>query len=364
MTDVNRRKFLGTSTLAVAGTAAGVSGLAAPAIAKDKMELRMVTSWPANFPGLGTAANNFAERVNRASGGRISVKVYAGGELVGALKVHDAVQEGTADMYHSSEFYFQGKSKALSFFSSVPFGLTTIEINSWIYHGGGQELWDEVSAPFNVKPLACGNVGPQMGGWYKEPITSVEDFQGLKMRIPGIGGDVLKALGGIPVTLPGAEILPALQAGTIDATEWVGPWNDLAFGIYKVTKNYHYPGFHDPGSIVTVGVNKEKWDAMSDEDRAIIEYSAMAENLYNVSEYTAKNATALETLINEHDVNLIEFPQEVYDKALEIMPDILSTIASIDAPTKKVTEAYIDFRAKVKKWSDIGDGAYYAKRKV
>ncbi len=362
MTKVNRRNFLGKGAIAAVGGAAATT-LATPALAQDSIELRMVTSWPKNFPGLGTAAVNFAERVKKASDGRITINILSAGELVGALKVHDAVQEGTADMYHSSEQYFQGKSKALAFFAGVPFGFTTIEANAWLYHGGGQELWDEVSAPFNVKPLACGNVGHQMGGWYKNPITSLDDFKGLKMRIPGIGGDVLKELGGTPITLPGSEILPALEAGTIDATEWVGPWNDLAFGFYKVTKNYHFPGFHDPGSIVSVGVNKEKWDAMSEADRALLEYCAMAENVYNVSEYAAKNATALETLVNEHGVNLVEFPQEVYDRVSAAMPDIISSIAATDAATQKVADGYREFREKIVPWSDIGDGAYYAKRR-
>ncbi|MEW7009124.1 MULTISPECIES: TRAP transporter substrate-binding protein [unclassified Lentilitoribacter] len=362
MTDLNRRNFIAKGAVVTAG--AGAAVLATPAIAQDKIELRMATSWPKNFPGLGTAASRFAERVGKATDGRITIKVLAAGELVKALGVHDAVQEGAADLYHSAEYYYQGKAKGLAFFSAVPMGLTADEMNGWIYHGGGQQIWDDISAPFNIKPLACGNTGSQMGGWFKNPITSLDDFKGLKMRMPGLGGDVLKELGATPVTLSGSEILPALQAGTIDATEWVGPWNDLAFGFYKVVKNYHYPGFHEPGTLLSVGFNKGKWDAMSASDRAIIEYCAMAENVYDLAEYTANNSGALKTLVEEHGVNLVEFPDEVYKKVAEVTPDIIAKVAATDADTKKVADSFNDFLGKARSWSGISDGAYMNKRNI
>ena len=362
MTTLNRRNFMSKGAILAAG--AGATTLATPALAQGTMQLRMVTSWPQNFPGLGTAASRFAERVGKATDGRITIQVLGAGELVGALGVHDAVEEGAADLYHSAEYYYQGKAKGLAFFSTVPMGLTADEMNGWIYHGGGQALWDEISAPFNIKPLACGNTGSQMGGWFKNPITSLDDFKGLKMRMPGLGGDVIKELGATPVTLPGSEILPALQAGTIDATEWVGPWNDLAFGFYKVVKNYHFPGFHEPGTMLSVGFNKGKWDALSDSDRTIIEYCAMAENVYDLAEYTANNSGALKTLVEDHGVVLHEFPDEVYQKVAEITPEIIANVAATDAETKKVADSFTSFLTNARSWARISDGAYMNKRDI
>lgn len=356
---ITRRKFFDG-----AAVAAGTAFLGSPALASDQIELTMAMSWPKNFPGLGTAAARFADRVAKATGGRITIKVMAAGEVVGALGVHDAVQEGTVDLYHSAEYYYQGKSKALAFFSAVPMGLTADEMNGWIYHAGGQELWDEIAADFNIKPLACGNTGSQMGGWFKKPVTTLDDFKGLKMRMPGLGGDVLKELGATPVTLPGSEILPALQAGTIDATEWVGPWNDLAFGFHKVVKNYHFPGFHEPGTLLSIGFNKGKWDALSETDRAIVEYCAMAENSFGLAEYMANNSGALRSLIEDHGVQLHEFPDEIYRMVSQITLDVISKVANADGNAKKVASSFNDFLAQARAWSGISDGAYMSKRNI
>lgn len=357
---MDRRKFLKSSGL-VAGAAAA-STLAAPAIAQDKRELKMVTSWPKNFPGLGTAPEHFAKILTEATDGRISVRVFAGGELVPPLKVNDAVQEGTADLYHSCEYYFMGKSKAYGFFTAVPLGLTAPELDAWLQHGGGQQLWDEVAAQFNIKPLQCGNTGTQMGGWFKNPITSLDDLKGLKMRIPGMGGDVLNALGGTSVTLAGSEILPALQSGTIDATEWVGPWNDLAFGLHKVVKNYHYPGFHEPGTMTALGFNKGVWDSFSAADQKLIEACAIATNNWSYAQYNANNAQALDTLVNQNGVNLVEFPDEVYKGFFEASEDVINTIAGADELTGKVAASFKDFRQKSTKYTPIAEQGFLGKR--
>ena len=231
----------------------------------------MVTTWPKNFPGLGTGAQRLADRITNGTEGRIEVKLFSAGELVPPFESFDAVSQGTADMYHAAEYYWQGKSKAFNFFATVPFGLTASEVDAWIYHSGGQALWDELSADFNLKPLMAGNTGVQWGGWFNKEINSIEDFKGLKMRMPGLGGEVLRRLGAAAVALPGGEIFPALQAGTIDATEWVGPWNDLAFGFYKITKYYYWPGFHEPGTILSLGINKDVWESLSASDQSLIE---------------------------------------------------------------------------------------------
>ncbi len=357
---MDRRSFLKNAGIATGAAAA--STLAAPAIAKGVKNLKMVMSWPKNFPGLGTAAGRFAKRLEAASDGKYKVTLYAGGELVHPLKCLDAVQEGTADLYHSAEYYYQGKIKALGFFAAVPFGFRPDEMDAWIHHGGGQQLWDEVSAQFGVKPFVCGNSGSQMGGWFKKPITSIDDFKGLKMRIPGLGGDVIKALGGTPVTLAGSEILPALQAGTIDATEWVGPWNDLAFGIYKITKHYHYPGFHEPGTVLSLGVSKKLYDGMGKNDQALFEACALAENNYDLAEFNANNSAALDTLVNKHGVQLHEFSDEIFKAAGLAAKDVLADAGAADPLTKKVYDSFMSFRKNAVSWSRISDQAYMQKR--
>ncbi len=335
----------------------------APAVVIPRTrELKMVTSWPKNFPGLGSAALRFADGLQAASDGRFKVKVFAGGELVHPLKCNDAVQEGTADLYHSADYYYQGKITAYNFFTAVPFGFRADEMDAWVYHGGGQALWDEVGAQFGIKHLACGNSGSQMGGWFKQPMRSLEDFKGLKMRIPGLAGEVIKALGGTSVTLAGSEILPALEAGTIDAAEWVGPWNDLAFGFYKVVKNYHYPGFHEPGPTLSLGISKTFWDGLSKSDRALFEHCAGRENNFDLAEFNANNSAALDTLVSEHGVQVHEFSDEIFTAMGEASRDVLATAAGADPLTKKVYESFMRFRKIALGWSRLSDQSYMQKR--
>jgi TRAP-type mannitol/chloroaromatic compound transport system substrate-binding protein len=359
---MDRRSFIKKAGLV--GGAAAASTLAAPAIAQGVKELKLVTSWPKNFPGLGTAPERFAQRVEAASGGRYKVRVFAGGELVHPLKVNDAVQEGTADMYHSADYYYQGKLKGYTFFTAVPFGFRPDEIDAWIHHGGGQALWDEVGAQFGIKHLPCGNSGSQMGGWFNKPITSLDDFKGLKMRIPGLGGDVINQLGGTSVTLAGSEILPALQAGTVDAAEWVGPWNDLAFGFYKVVKYYHWPGFHEPGSMLSLGISKSFWDGLSEDDKALFTACSLAENNYDLAEFNANNNQALDTLINKHGVELVEFSDDIYRALGEAAKDVLAAAGGADPLSGKVYESFLDFRQKAVGWSKLSDQGYMNKRSL
>lgn len=340
------------------------SSMEAPAIASGVREFKLVTSWPKNFPGLGTAPARFAQRLETATDGRLKVKLFAGGELVHPLKCHDAVQEGTADMYHSADYYYQGKLPAYSFFTAVPFGFTPAELSAWIHHGGGQALWDEVGGQFGIKHFLCSNSGSQMGGWFKKPIETVEDFKGLKMRIPGLGGDVIKALGGTPVTLAGSEIMPALESGTIDATEWVGPWNDLAFGFYKVVKNYYYPGFHEPGSGLSLGINKGIWDSLSEADQAIVEACILIENDYGLAEFNANNSQALATLIDNHGVKLHEFSDDIFKAMGEASRDVLATVGNADPLTKKVYDSFSKFRKQAVAWSKLSDQSYMQKREL
>ena len=234
----------------------------APAIMKDRIEVAIVTTWPRDFPGLGTGAQRFAKRVQDISDGRIQVSYFAAGERVGAFDSFDEVASGNAQAYHAADYYWKGKHPGWAYFTSVPFGLTYTEMNAWIRFGGGQELWDELAGGFGLKGLMCGNTGVQMGGWFRKEINSVEDLKGLKMRIPGLGGDVMSKLGASPVSLPGGQIYENLVSGAIDATEWVGPWNDEVMKFFEAAKYYYYPGMHEPGSMLSVGFNKKFWEGL------------------------------------------------------------------------------------------------------
>ncbi len=354
---MKRRDFLkSAATAGIAGSAS--AALAAPAIAQDIRELKMVTTWPKNFPGIGTGAQRLADNITALSGGKLTVKLYAAGELVPPFESFDAVSSGTADMYHAADYYWQGKSKAFNFFTSVPFGFTANEMDAWINFGGGQQLWDELSGGFNIKPFSAGNTGVQMGGWFNKEINSLDDYKGLKIRMPGLGGEVLRRIGATAVSLPGGEIFPALQSGAIDATEWVGPWNDLAFGFYKITKYYYWPGFHEPGSTLACGVNKTLWDSLAPDEQAIISTACAAENNRMYAEYNAKNGDALDTLRNKHNVELRKVPDEVNMAIGEASGHVVREVGESDDISKRVLESYISFRKRILGYSKLSDQAY------
>ncbi len=270
---MKRRDFLGAAGAGLVLTGCGQEQ-AAPKTAttrvKQTFEWKMVTTWPKNFPGLGTGANNVARLITEMSGGRIKVTLYGAGELVPPFEVFDTVAGGTAQLGHGAAYYWKGKSEAAQFFAAVPFGMNAQEMNAWLYYGGGMELWTETYEPFGVLPAAAGNSGVQMGGWFNREINSVDDLNGLKMRIPGLGGEVLKRAGGLPVSMPGAEIFTSMQTGVIDATEWVGPYNDLAFGLYKVAKHYYYPGWHEPGTTLECLINQAAYDSLPADLQSIV----------------------------------------------------------------------------------------------
>ncbi len=317
----------------------------------------MVTTWPRNFPGLGTGAQRVADRITACSGGRIEVKLFAAGELVPAFESFDAVASGAAEMYHGVDYYWQGKHKGYNFFGSVPLGLLAGEMMSWVHYGGGQELWDELGQQFGVKGFMAGNTGVQMGGWYRNPITSLDDFNGLKFRMPGLGGEVMRQLGASAIALPGGEIFPALQAGTIDGTEWVGPYNDLAFGFHNVLKNYMYPGFHEPGPALSVGINWSWWDGLSEADKALVEACCTAENDIMLAEFNARNGEALNKLVNEHGVQLHKFPEDVWNEIARVSDEVVRG-AGEDDLGQRIIDSYFAFRDSVRGWTSLADQAY------
>ena len=359
---MKRRDFLrqaGLGSLAAGSLAASRAVHASP-----RFRWKMVTTWPKNFPGLGTGANHLARLINEMSGGRIQVRVYGARELVPAFEIFDAVSRGTAEMGHGAAYYWKGKSEAAQFFAAVPFGLTAQEMNAWLYHGGGMELWQEVYEPFGLVPTAAGNTGVQMGGWFNKRIDSLADLKGLKMRIPGLGGEVLRRLGGTPVSLPGGEIFTSLKSGAIDATEWVGPYNDLAFGLHKAARHYYYPGWHEPGTTLECFINRKAFDALPRDLQSVVINASRVANQDMLAEYTALNNSALDTLINKHHVDLRPFPDEVLEKLRDISDEVVAEIAARDPLSKKVHDAFIRFRSQVMSWHDISERAYLNARRL
>jgi TRAP-type mannitol/chloroaromatic compound transport system substrate-binding protein len=363
---MKRREFLkgaGLGALAAGGALAGCSreqagpqgGGVAPA---EAIEWKMVTTWPKNFPGLGVGAENLGRLIGEMSGGRLTVKVYGAGELVPALEIFDAVSRGTAEMGHGAAYYWKGKSEAFQFFSTVPFGLTADEMDGWLFYGGGMELWREAYAPFDLVPAAAGNTGVQMAGWFNREINALSDLEGLKMRIPGLGGEVLRRAGGTPVNLPGGELFTAMQSGAIDATEWVGPYNDLAFGLHKVAKHYYYPGWHEPGTTLEAIINKTAFEALPADLQSIVMNACRVVNHDMLAEYTARNNDALETLMSEHGVDVRRLPEPVLVELRGLADQVVGEIAEADPFAARVFESFAAFRQKVIAWHDVSDRSY------
>lgn len=359
---MKRRNFLTAAGLA-AGATTLTSALAQPAIAQDRLEWKMVTAWPKGLPGLGTGAERLAERITKASDGRLTVKVFAAGELVPAMGCFDAVSQGTADMGHDSSSYHIEKLPAAGFFNAMPMGLLAGELNGWVYFGGGQELWDELYAPFNVKPFLAGNTGTEMGGWFRKEIRSIGDLKGLKFRIAGHGARALAKLGVEVVPLPNGEIFAGLQSGSIDAAEWVGPYNDLSLGFYKITKLYYWPGFHGPGSAVQCIVNKGRFEALPDELRQIVAACCAAENDMMLAEFNGRSPAALNSLVNEHGVELRQFPRDVLVAFGEASGEILQELLEGgDDITRQIASSYLRFRQDAMRYTRVSETAFATAR--
>ncbi len=326
---------------------------------QQQYEWRMVTTWPKGLPGLGLAAENFARIVKQSSNGRLNVKVYGAGDLVPALGVFDAVSSGSVEMGHGAAYYWKGKIPASPFFTSVPFGMNAQEMNGWLYYGGGLELYREAYAPFNLMPFPAGNTGVQMAGWFNKEINTIDDIQGTKMRTPGLAGEDWNRAGGVAVNIPGGELYTALQTGVIDATEWVGPYNDLALGFHQVAKYYYYPGWHEPGPTLELLVNKEAFESLPKDLQSIVESAARVVNQDMLDEYTARNNAALKTLISEHGVKLKPLPKEVLQELRKHADAMYSEFAGKDPFFAKVYEHYRNFADQVAQYHDISEQAYY-----
>jgi TRAP-type mannitol/chloroaromatic compound transport system substrate-binding protein len=348
MTKITRRN------LVHAGSLSALGALAAPSIARAAtLKWRMVTSWPKRLPGPGMSAERVAERIKTLSGGRIEINVHAAGELVPAFEVLDAVGSGVAELGHTAAFFWQGKEPAASFFTTVPFGLTPNEHVAWVDAGGGQALWDEIYAPFGVKPFMGGNTGVCMGGWFRREIASREDVRGLKIRALGLGGEVFRRLGATPQTTPPAEILSSLQSGLIDAAEFVGPGSDIALGLYRVAPFYYAPGFNKPNGTGECIVSLKAWQALDAELKAIVSHACAAEASFALSEMERLNAEALAAMTTRNNVQLRTFPGDLIAAARKQSVEILAELAARSDRAKKVHDSYAAFRERTAAWSRI-----------
>ncbi|WP_297772998.1 TRAP transporter substrate-binding protein [uncultured Roseovarius sp.] len=355
---MERRKFLKVAT---GGAAASVT-LAAPAIAQERTDLVIVSTWGRDFPGLGTSAQRLAARIEELTEGRIAVQYFAAGERVGAFDSFDEVASGNANAYIGADYYWKGKHPGWAPFTAVPFGLTYTEIDAWMKFGGGQELLEKLGAEFGILGMPCGNTGVQMGGWFNKEINSAEDLKGLKMRIPGLGGDVMAKVGASPVSLPGGQIYENLVSGAIDATEWVGPWNDFFLKLYEAAQYYYWPGMHEPGSQLSMGFNAEWWGALSDNDKRIMRAACAEENAMQAAETNYNNGVYLNRLINEYGVELREFNDDVYEAFGDAATEVIDETRDHSPLAAEIIDSFLEARSNVGAWSNLSDAPYVAKR--
>ena len=326
--------------------------------ATDVIEWKLVTTWPKGLPGLGAAPENFARRVNEASGGRLRIKVFGAGEIVPAFEVFDAVSRGVAEAGHGASYYWKGKIPAAVFYTAVPFGMTAQEANGWLHYGGGLALWRELYAPFGVIPFAGGSTGVQMAGWFNKRLNSREDLVGLKMRIPGLAGEVFDAAGGSAVRIAGGEVYTSMQTGVIDAVEWVGPYNDRTLGLMEVGEYYYYPGWHEPGAMLETIVNAEALAALPEDLQAIVRIAARATNTDMLDDFTANNSESLQILLRDFDTQVLPLPEDVMDALYEQSQIAIQALVDADPMAKKIAASYFVFAEKVRTYHEISERAY------
>jgi TRAP-type mannitol/chloroaromatic compound transport system substrate-binding protein len=318
---------------------------------------KLVTTWPKNLPGLGAAPENFARYVNEMSNGRLEVRVFGAGEIVPAFEVFDAVSQGAAEVGHGASYYWKGKIPAAVFFTAVPFGMTAQEMNGWLHYGGGLELWQELYAPFGVIPFAGGSTGVQMAGWFNRELRSAKDLSGLKMRIPGLAGEVFDAAGGTAVRIAGGEVYTSMQTGVIDAVEWVGPYNDRTLGLNEVAEFYYYPGWHEPGAMLEFTVNAAAFQELPSDLQAIVRYAARAANQNMLDEFTARNNESLQQLLAA-GTQLRHLPDDVLNLLYEKSVEAMMNLRTSDAMAEEIAVSYEAFSKNVRAYHEISERAY------
>ena len=334
-------------------------GLQTPdAVAQEPIHWKYATLVPKNFPVFGTSADRLATRIERMSAGRLKVKVFAAGELVAPFEIFDAVSAGTIEMGQGTAYFWKGKMPAAQFLSTVPFGMTAQELNAWMLYGGGLEYWQELYEPFGVLPVLSGNTGVQMAGWFNREINTIEDLRGLKMRVPGIGGEVLKRAGVTTILLPGTEMFQALQSGTIDAVDWIGPFNDRGFGLHQAARYYYWPGWHEPGGNIETLINKKALAALPTDLQAVVTGACRALAIEMLAEFTARNPTALRDLVEQHGVELRRFPPEVIEHLRTLTEQVIGEIVAADPKAAQIHASMQTFQQQVQRWHELSERAY------
>ncbi len=363
----SRKDFIKTS-IAASGVIAGLAGCSSDEktnsnspniITNKKYQWKMVTTWPPNFPVLGEGCSLFAKWVEEMSAGRLKIKVYGSGELVPALQAFEAVTSGAVEMANGASYYWAGINAGTQFFTTVPFGMNAQQMNAWLYHGGGLDLWKELYANYNLVPMPAGNTGVQMAGWFNREINVPEDYKGLKMRIPGLGGKVLNEMGGTAVLSAGSEIYTNLERGVIDATEWIGPYHDYKMGFHKIAKYYYAPGWHEPGSTLEFFFNKRTLENLPNDLQQILQVAASKLNLYVLSEFEAKNNIYLNKIKKESSVEIRTLPKDVLEKLKTTSQRVVNDIASKDSFTQKIFNSYRSFKEQIQEWSENSETLFY-----
>ena len=356
---MKRRKFIAGAGAAAAGAAAIVH---APAvIAQQKYRWRMPTTWPPALDVMQGSAQRLASMVGELSGGRLTIEVFPAGQIVPPLGVFDACSKGTVEAFMGASYYWVKKDPAVQWFTSVPFGMNPAGMASWYYQGGGLKLWEETYAAFNLVPRPGPATGPQMAGWFRKPINTLADYKGLKMRIPGLGGKVVERAGGTVVLLPGGQIYGALERGVIDATEWVGPHDDMQLGLHRAAPYYYYPGWHEPATTLEFGFNKKAYDSLPADLKRMLDFAVMSISVLGLSEYEAKNAIALERLKNEFKgkVQLTALPPAVMADLKKLAADVVREEADKGPMAKKVYASFTQFQTRLGGWREISEGAFH-----
>ena len=355
---MKRRDFLKKAGIGAAAVAAATVN--APAVlAQPSYRWKMVTTWPPKLDVLQEGCERLAKRIGELTNGRLKIQVYAAGELVPAMESFQAVSDGTVEVGSGASYYWAGKEPATQWFSAVPFGMNAQGMSAWFHGADGLKLWEEVYAPFNLIPRPGGSTGVQMGGWFNKQINTIDDFKGLKMRIPGLGGKVVAKAGGTVVLLPGGEIFTSLERGVIDATEWVGPLHDLRFGFFKAAKYYYYPGWHEPGTYLEYFFNKKAYESLPVDLQQIVDAACMENELWVLAQFDARNGAALQTLINKHKVPVVPFPDSVLSSLKSMAYEVIEDEAAKTPMAKKVNESFKNFQKVVGTWGSISEKAYY-----
>ncbi len=364
MKKIKRRDFIkagslvGGSTL-IFGCGQDQPGDAPAVRTRQNFQWNLVTTWPPHFPVMGEGVDKLAEWVDLMSDGRLKITVYGGGELVPALETFDAVSQGIAEMGHGAAYYWAGKIPAAQFFTAVPFGMNAQQMNSWLYSGGGLQLWEELYAPFNLVPMPAGNTGMQMGGWFNKKINSPNDLKGLKMRIPGLGARVIEKAGGSPILTAGGEIYTNLERGVIDATEWIGPYHDYLMGFHRIAKHYYYPGWQEPGPVLELTVNKQAWESLPKDLQMIIRAAADRSNILMLAEFESKNNAYLKKLKYEEKTIIEKFPNSVLSALQQHAQEVVEEMTENDAQAKKIYTSFDKFRQDVGDWAKISEKMYF-----